>query len=122
GLGMCRLSIVDVRGGAQPMSTPDGSLTVIQNGEIYNYLELQEDLVTRGHQIRTKSDTEVLLHLYQGYGTDFPQYLNGMYGIALLDRTARRLVLVRDRVGEKPLYFWQDSEKLLFASEIKALL
>jgi asparagine synthase (glutamine-hydrolysing) len=112
-----RLSILDIGGGHQPMFSDDGRIAVVQNGEIYNFLELAEGL-----HCRTRCDTEVILRLYERDGEDFVQQLNGMFAIAILDRRSRRLLLYRDRTGQKPLYIHDDGRRLLFASEIKSLL
>src|SRR5688572_4961160 len=96
GFGMRRLSIIDVTGGRQPIFNEDGSVGVVFNGEIYNYRELRSDLEARGHRFRTASDTEVIVHLWEQHGSDFARHLNGMFAIALYDRTRRRVVLARD--------------------------
>ncbi len=121
-MGMRRLSIIDLEGGRQPISNEDGSVSVVQNGEIYNFRELAEDLRRRGHQLRTRSDTEVLVHLYEEDGPAFVERLRGMFALALWDRRRRRLLLARDRLGIKPLYFASDGRRLLFGSELKSLL
>jgi len=122
GLGHARLSIIDVAGGYQPMSNRDGSLWITFNGEIFNYVELREELETRGHRFATKSDTEVILHLYQEHGKDCVQAMNGQWALAIWDRRERTLFLSRDRLGIRPLFYTTADETLLFASEIKALL
>src|SRR5581483_3120604 len=122
GLGNRRLSIIDIEGGHQPLATPDGELWITYNGELYNYLELRTDLLQQGVRLRTHLDTEVLLNLYAVYGLDMFERMNGMFAFAIHDRRERRLLLARDRFGEKPLYVYEDGERLLFASEIKALL
>lgn len=122
GLAFRRLSIIDLNTGNQPIHNEDKTVWVVFNGEIYNYVELREDLIKNGHSFYTKSDTEVIVHLYEEYGTDFPLKLNGMYGIALWDEVKQTLLLVRDRPGIKPLYYAETSDGLMFASEIKALL
>jgi asparagine synthase (glutamine-hydrolysing) len=122
GLAHRRLSIIDLEGGDQPIGNEDGSIQVVFNGEIYNYRELRRDLEARGHRLRTRSDTEVLVHLYEEYGSDLVDRLRGMFTFALWDRKRRELLLARDRLGLKPLYVYRDAEKLAFGSEIKAIL
>lgn len=122
GLGHRRLSIIDLEGGAQPLANEDGSVWTVFNGEIYNYRELVPDLEARGHVFKTHSDTEVIVHAYEEYGLDFLDKLNGMFAIALWDGPRRRMLLARDRLGIKPLIFSLTPERLLFGSEIKALL
>ena len=122
GMGMRRLSIVDLSGGHQPIGNEDGSIQVVFNGEIYNYPELQKELGGRGHVFRTRSDTEVLVHGYEEWGDELPKHLNGMFGFSIWDSKRRRLLLARDHVGVKPLYLYEDAEKIAWASEIKSLL
>ncbi|MDQ3728857.1 MAG: asparagine synthase (glutamine-hydrolyzing), partial [Actinomycetota bacterium] len=122
GLAMRRLSIIDLEGGDQPIGNEDGTVTVVHNGEIYNYRELRRELERRGHRFRTRSDTEVLVHLYEEHGTGFAERLRGMFGLAIWDAPRRRLVLARDRFGIKPLFYRHVGETLSFASELKALL
>jgi len=121
-LGMRRLAIIDLVTGEQPTFNEDKSVAVILNGEIYNYRELRQDLEKRGHSFRSQSDTEVLPHLYEEYGDELVQQLNGMFAFALWDSRQRRLLLARDRFGEKPLYWAVFDSTLLFASEPKVLL
>ncbi|MCB1778487.1 MAG: asparagine synthase (glutamine-hydrolyzing) [Candidatus Competibacteraceae bacterium] len=122
GLGHTRLSIIDLASGAQPMTNEDRTVWVSFNGEIFNYIELREILLKAGHRFSTHSDTEVIVHAYEQYGDDFVQYLNGQFAIALWDTHRQRLLLIRDRVGILPLFYTRQGERLLFASEIKALL
>lgn len=121
-LGMRRLSIIDLAGGHQPISNEDETVWVVLNGEIYNFEELRRRLQRSGHSFRTNSDTEILVHLYEERGLDFLQSLRGMFTIALWDAPRSRLVLARDRLGKKPLYLWRGPERLIFGSEIKAIL
>ncbi len=121
-IAMRRLSIVDVAGGHQPIGNEDGSVQVVLNGEIYNYRDLSKDLVARGHVFQTNSDTEVLVHLYETYGTEMCSHLRGMFAFAIWDRRRQRLFLARDRFGKKPLFLWRSANnQILFASELKAL-
>jgi asparagine synthase (glutamine-hydrolysing) len=122
GLGHRRLSIIDVEGGQQPIENEDGSLALICNGEIYNYQSLREELLARGHRFRTKSDSEVVLHLYEDLGPECLERLNGIFAIAIYDGANRRLFLARDRLGVKPLYYVDLPGRFLFASEFKAIL
>jgi asparagine synthase (glutamine-hydrolysing) len=120
-LGHRRLAIIDLNTGDQPMGSEDGSLTVVFNGEIYNYLELREELITRGHRFRTTSDTEVILAAYQEWGTQCVEHFNGMWAFALWDGGERKLFCSRDRTGEKPFYYAVTDNTFVFGSEIKAL-
>ncbi len=122
GLGHRRLSIIDVGGGAQPMSNEDDSLQLVFNGEIYNYIELREELIKAGHRFKTKSDTEVIVHGYEQWGVDCVKRFNGIFAFALWDSRLRRLFLARDHLGVKPLYYAFVNGRIIFASEIKALL
>jgi asparagine synthase (glutamine-hydrolysing) len=122
GLGFRRLSIIDVAGGHQPLSNEDGRVWVMLNGEIYNYLELHDDLIKRGHRFSTHSDTETIVHLYEEYGEECFARLRGMFAIALWDSREHKLLLARDRVGKKPLYYASDAKRILFGSELKCLL
>ena len=121
GLGMRRLSIIDLSTGHQPISNEDGTVWVVFNGEIYNYQDLRADLIARGHRFQTNSDTETLVHLYEEEGTDGIRKLRGMFAYAIWDSRARTLLLVRDRFGKKPLYFATLPEGLFFGSELKCL-
>jgi asparagine synthase (glutamine-hydrolysing) len=122
GLGHRRLAIVDVAGGLQPMSTEDGAAWVVFNGEIYDHTRVRAELERRGHRYRTRSDTETILHLWQEDGERCVERLGGMFAFALWDRSRQRLLLARDRLGIKPLYYAVTDQELLFASEIKAIL
>jgi asparagine synthase (glutamine-hydrolysing) len=121
-IAMRRLAIVDLAGGDQPIANEDGSVHVVCNGEIYNFRELAGELRARGHVLRTQSDTEVLVHLYEEYGPRCVERLRGMFGIAIWDRRLSRMVLARDRYGIKPLYYEVRDAELRFASELKALM
>lgn len=122
GLVHRRLAIIDLQGGGQPLSNEDESVHVIFNGEIYNYRELRKTLEDRGHRFRTSSDTEVLVHCYEEYGPDFCTRLRGMFAFAMWDSRRRELLLARDHLGQKPLFIYRDKEKLVFGSELKAVL
>src|SRR5690606_1004474 len=117
-----RLSIIDVAGGRQPMSNEDGSIWITYNGEIYNHLELRRDLEARGHRYRTHADTETIVHAYEEWGDTCVTRLRGMFAFAIWDTRRRRLLLARDRLGIKPLYYARRGDTLLFGSEIKAIL
>lgn len=120
--GFRRLAILDLSpAGHQPMSNEEGSLCIVFNGEIFNHVELREKLVSHGIQFKSKSDTEVLLALYEFYGTEMFQYLNGFFSFAIYDKRKNIVILARDRLGVKPLYFWNDGKNISFASELKAL-
>ncbi len=122
GLGHKRLCIIDLTSGAQPLSNEDNTVWVVYNGEIYNYLQLRQLLLGKGHQFRTMSDTEVIVHLYEEFGEGLVSELHGMFSFALWDQKTGFLMLARDRVGIKPLYYCRTKDALLFASEIKAIL
>ncbi len=122
GLGMRRLSIIDLVTGHQPIHNEDKTVWIVLNGEIYNFPELRKELIEKGHTFYTHSDTEVIVHLYEEHGTDCFSRLNGMFTIAIWDAGRKQLVLGRDRVGKKPLYYTFDGEKLIFASELKSML
>ncbi|MGQ9872609.1 asparagine synthase (glutamine-hydrolyzing) [Leptodesmis sp.] len=121
-LGNARLSIIDLSGGQQPISNEDGSLWIVFNGEIFNYQELRPDLEQRGHRFKTHCDTEVILHLYEEYGPECLNYLNGQFAIAIWDTRKQRLFVARDRLGVRPLFYTQVDGQLIFGSEIKTLL
>jgi len=122
-LGHTRLAIIDLETtGQQPMANENGQLHLVVNGEIYNYRHLRGELQQRGHQFRSRSDSEVILHLYEEYGDDCVQHLEGMFALALWDAPRRRLLLARDRFGIKPLYLAQQGEAVYFASELTALI
>lgn len=122
GLGFNRLSFIDLDGGMQPLQNEDRTISMICNGEIFNYPELREELIAKGHRFSTKTDVEVILHLYEEEGEDFPKRLNGQFAIALYDGRERKLLLVRDQIGICPLFYTIADGRLLFASEIKAIL
>lgn len=122
GLGFRRLSIIDLSTGHQPLANEDSTVWIVFNGEIFNYQELQENLIKQGHVFKTKSDTETIVHLYEQYGTECLQYLRGMFGFAIWDSRKKQLFCARDRFGIKPFYYYTDNEKFVFGSEIKAIL
>jgi asparagine synthase (glutamine-hydrolysing) len=122
GIGMRRLSIVDLASGHQPLSNEDGGVWIVFNGEIYNHTSLGEKLRSRGHQYRTHSDTETIIHLYEEYGPDCVQHLRGMFAFAIWDARRQRLFIARDRLGIKPLYYQLTSQRIIFGSEIKVIL
>lgn len=122
GFGHSRLAIIDLETGTQPIRNETGDVWVVFNGEIFNYIELRADLLRRGHNFYTQSDTEVIVHLYEEYGLDFVNYLNGQFAIALWDANLQRLVLTRDRPGILPLHYCRNAGRLIFGSEIKAIL
>lgn len=122
GLAHARLSIIDLVRGDQPIANEDETIWVILNGEIYNYIELRADLVNRGHTFRTRTDTEVIVHLYEEYGERFINQLNGQFAIALYDSSKKVVFLVRDRIGIVPLFYTNHGSRLCFASEIKSIL
>jgi asparagine synthase (glutamine-hydrolysing) len=122
GLGFRRLSIIDLAGGHQPISNEDGSIWVMLNGEIYNYPDLRKEMLAKGHTIATRSDTETIVHLYEEYGEDCFARLRGMFAIVLWDSRQRKLLMARDRVGKKPLFYSANRKRVVFGSELKALL
>src|SRR5437763_2423775 len=122
GLGVQRLRIIDLETGDQPIYNEDSTVAVVLNGEIYNFRELRERLVSRGHRFRTRSDTETIVHLYEEEGPECVRSLHGMFAFALWDERRRRLLIGRDRVGKKPLFYAHSSHGLTFGSELRALL
>jgi asparagine synthase (glutamine-hydrolysing) len=122
GLGFRRLSIIDLSTGHQPIANEDESIWIIFNGEIYNYQELHDDLIGKGHVFKTKSDTETIVHLYEQYGTDCLKFLRGMFAFSIWDNKKQQLFCARDRFGIKPFYYYTDKEKFVFGSEIKPIL
>jgi asparagine synthase (glutamine-hydrolysing) len=121
-LGHRRLSIIDLEGGKQPLSNEDGKVTIVYNGEVYNFAALKDDLIEKGHVFKTVSDTEVLVHLWEEVGTEMPSHLNGMFAFALWDAGKKELFLARDRMGQKPLYWTHNRDGLVFGSELRSLL
>ena len=121
-MGMRRLSIIDLAGGWQPLYNEDETVAVVANGEVYNFVELRADLEARGHHFRTKSDCETIVHLYEEFGDDCVHHLRGMYAFSLYDVTRQRVLLVRDRMGEKPLYLHERPGRIFFASEMRSLV
>jgi asparagine synthase (glutamine-hydrolysing) len=121
-LGMRRLSIIDLAGGQQPIHNEDRTVWVVYNGEMYNFPPLRRELEQLGHQFYTHTDTEVIVHAYEAWGDAFLEHLRGMFAFALWDTRRRRLLVVRDRVGIKPLYYRWEGGRLWFASEIKSIL
>ena len=122
GLGIQRLAIIDLETGDQPIANEDGSVVVVLNGEIYNYRELRVELERAGHRFSTRSDTEVIVHLYEDLGDECVHQLRGMFAFALWDRGRRRLLVARDRLGKKPLFYSHRNGTLWFGSEGKAIL
>lgn len=121
-LAMRRLSIIDLNNGWQPLFNEDKSIVLIANGEIYNYIEIQSQLKSKGHSFRTNSDCESIIHLYEEYGNNFITHLRGMFAFCLYDIKKGKIFIYRDRMGEKPLYYYQNNESLIFASELKSIL
>src|SRR3954468_144580 len=122
GLAMRRLSIIDVAHGQQPVSNEDGSIQLVYNGEIYNHAGFRSGLESKGHKYRSHSDTETIVHLYEEHGPELVKLLRGMFAFALWDANKKTLLLARDRLGIKPLYYYRDAEGVLFGSEIKTIL
>jgi asparagine synthase (glutamine-hydrolysing) len=121
-LGVRRLSVIDVTTGRQPMSNEDGTVWVALNGEIYNFRDLRQRLERRGHTFRTRADSEVIVHAYEEYHEDCVAHLDGMFALAVWDGRQRRLLLARDRMGEKPLYYYAGPDTFVFGSELRTLL
>ncbi|MFW6182710.1 MAG: asparagine synthetase B family protein, partial [Chloroflexota bacterium] len=122
GLGVRRLSIIDLSTGHQPIANEDGTIHVAYNGEIYNFEQLRAQLEQKGHVFHTRSDTEVIIHAYEEYGSACVEHFNGMFAFAVWDERRQRLLLARDRLGIKPLFYHVSPHRLLFASELKAIL
>lgn len=122
GLAHARLSIIDIEGGHQPIHDKEKKIWIVFNGEVFNYIELRKELIKDGVSFYTRSDTEVIIYLYKKYGLDFVHYLNGQFSIAIWDKANKRLVLVRDRVGIAPLFFYREKSKFFFASEVKSII
>src|SRR4051812_8158170 len=122
GLGMRRLSIIDIDGGHQPVQNEDGTIWVVFNGEIYNFKGLRRALKDQGHIFRTETDTEVIVHLYEQYGEGCVEKMRGMFAFALWDQRRRKLVIGRDRLGKKPLFYAVVGGRLMFGSELKVIL
>jgi len=122
GLGMRRLSIIDLAGGHQPIFNEDRTVFIVFNGEIYNFPDLRPELESQGHVFRSHTDSEVIVHLYEEYGAGCVDKLRGMFAFAIYDTRNRRLLLARDRLGKKPLYYAVTHDRLMFASEMKSIL
>lgn len=122
GFGFRRLSIIDLHTGHQPLSNEDGTVWIVFNGEIYNHAELREQLITKGHQFKTKTDTETIVHLYEEYGNECVKYLRGMFAFAIWDEKSKKLFCARDRFGIKPFFYFTDNDRFVFGSEIKCIL
>src|SRR5215204_3898997 len=121
-LAMRRLSIIDLFTGQQPIANENGDIWVVYNGEIYNFQSVRAELQKRGHQFKTQTDTEIIVHAYEEYGDECVKRFNGMFALALWDSRRCRLLLARDHLGIKPLYYWAGQDKLVFGSELKALV
>ena len=118
-VGQVDVGVVD---GRQPLANEDGTIWAAQNGELYNYPRVKPELLRRGHRLQTHTDTEILVHLYEDFGTRLPEHIDGMFAIAVWDTVNKRGLLARDRMGKKPLYYYRENDALYFASEIKSLL
>ena len=121
GLASARLSIIGIDGGTQPIANEDETLWIVFNGEAFNYIELKAELVQKGHRFSTQTDTEVVLHLFEEYGPDCLNRINGQFALAIWDSARKELFLARDRVGIRPLHYYSDANIFVFASEIKAI-
>ncbi len=121
-IGMTRLAIIDLETGDQPIFNEDRSIAIVCNGEIYNFRALRKELEAAGHRFSTNSDSEVIVHLYEEHGDRAPEYLQGMFAFAVFDRRRKRVLLARDRLGIKPLFIAETDDRIVFGSEIKALL
>ena len=120
-LGNVRLSIIDIITGQQPLSNSNSNIWISYNGEVYNYIELKQELKAKGYTFKTKSDTEVIVLMYEEYGIDFINRLNGQFAISIWDKRSEELILIRDRLGIRPLFYTKKNKNLFFASEIKSL-
>jgi asparagine synthase (glutamine-hydrolysing) len=121
-VGMRRLAIIDLEGGWQPLWNEDESIAMVANGEVYNFVELRRDLEARGHRFRTGSDCETIIHLYEEHGSECVKHLRGMFAFALHDRRNGKVLIARDRIGEKPLYITGNGDRIVFASEMRGLV
>src|SRR4030042_6073591 len=121
-LGHRRLSIIDLQGGKQPMSNEDGTVWITYNGEVYNFPEIKKELIEKGHRFKTRSDTETIVHAYEEYGVHCLKKLRGMFAFGIWDDKNKVLFIARDRLGKKPLYYYSDDRKFIFASELKAII
>ena len=120
-MGMRRLSIIDIEGGSQPIKDNLGNISVIFNGEIYNYIELRDELISKGYNFKTKSDTEVIIYSYLEYGHEFINKLNGMFSFCLFNKSNDEILLARDRFGKKPLYYYKNDKIFIFSSSLKLI-
>ena len=120
-IGMRRLSIIDLDGGSQPIQDSSNNITIVFNGEIYNYIEIKKFLITKGYKFKTNSDTEVIIYCYLHYGDNFVSKLNGMFSFCLHDKNTNKTILARDRFGKKPLYYYKDNNKFIFSSSLNLI-